>query len=292
MGKQPYFKFYPDDYIGGTMGFTIEQHGAYLLCLIYQHKNGHFSEQTADGITSGNFFLVKDKFSTDDAGLFYNQRMEYETARQIEYSESRAKNRANRKIAKICQSCDKHMLNICQSYVNHMSNICESYVKHMGHGHGHKNLIPNSNTEDNTSTGVVSKIPTAAEVCEAQSSGLSVTVAQFINAGPKQWAIQKNRVLRHFLAAKNRGATDDGLITSAASYASAIARSGRLCKDVCGWLDSDMWRDDWSLVESTPTGRGTSGVDMSVEPGSWRDRARKANEQARKERYAEREANQ
>ena len=41
MGAPPSFDFWPDRYIGSTLDFTIEHHGAYLLLLMHQWQRGH-----------------------------------------------------------------------------------------------------------------------------------------------------------------------------------------------------------------------------------------------------------
>lgn len=40
MSAPPAFQFYASDFVGGTMGFTAEQTGAYILLLCYQWMNG------------------------------------------------------------------------------------------------------------------------------------------------------------------------------------------------------------------------------------------------------------
>lgn len=47
MAKDPRFNFYPDNFEGGTDGFTLEQDGAYLRLLILQFRNGTFTEEQA-----------------------------------------------------------------------------------------------------------------------------------------------------------------------------------------------------------------------------------------------------
>lgn len=58
MAKDPRFNFYPDNYMGGTIGFTLEQHGAYLQLLILNSKLGKFTESQAldhlNSLTRGN----------------------------------------------------------------------------------------------------------------------------------------------------------------------------------------------------------------------------------------------
>ena len=43
MAKDPAFLFYPNDYIGGTMGMTFEEKGAYIELLMLQFNRGHMT---------------------------------------------------------------------------------------------------------------------------------------------------------------------------------------------------------------------------------------------------------
>ena len=93
MGKDPAFLIYPNDYLGGTMGFTIIQHGAYWLLLIFQFNNGHFSDNQASEIVGKeNFESIKHKFKHDEKNLYFNQRLENEITKRKLYTDSRRKN--------------------------------------------------------------------------------------------------------------------------------------------------------------------------------------------------------
>lgn len=43
MAKDPAFLFYPNDWLGGTMGMTFEEKGAYLELLMLQFNRGHMT---------------------------------------------------------------------------------------------------------------------------------------------------------------------------------------------------------------------------------------------------------
>jgi hypothetical protein len=86
--KDPAFLFYPNDYLGGTMGFSVEQHGLYILALIFQFNNGHFSEEQINGVLNNQFNIIKHKFKTDGK-LYWNERLDIEKKKRAEYCESR-----------------------------------------------------------------------------------------------------------------------------------------------------------------------------------------------------------
>jgi uncharacterized protein YdaU (DUF1376 family) len=94
--KDPAFLFYPNDYLGGTLGMTFEEKGAYIELLMVQFNRGHMSGhmigqilgQTMDKV----WMNIKAKFSIDENGLYYNERLELEQNKRKAYSESRKNN--------------------------------------------------------------------------------------------------------------------------------------------------------------------------------------------------------
>ena len=55
MAKDPAFLFYPNDYMGGTLGMTLEEKGAYMELLILQFNKGHFTIDQAKKLLNGSF---------------------------------------------------------------------------------------------------------------------------------------------------------------------------------------------------------------------------------------------
>jgi len=94
--KDPAFLFYPNDYIGGTMGMTFEQKGAYIELLMTQFNRGHMTIHMIKKILSESenniWDVIKSKFVLDEHGLYYNERLEIEQNKRKAYSESRRKN--------------------------------------------------------------------------------------------------------------------------------------------------------------------------------------------------------
>ena len=91
MSKDPAFLFYPNDYLGGTMGFSVDQHGLYILALIFQFNNGHFTEIQINAILNNRFSEIKHKFQTDGK-TFWNKRLDSEKEKRCKYVESRKNN--------------------------------------------------------------------------------------------------------------------------------------------------------------------------------------------------------
>lgn len=92
MAKDPAFLFYPNDYLGGTMGMTFEEKGAYMELLMLQFNRGHMTEHMI-GHTIGQLWKnIKDKFIQDEQGLWYNSRLDEEKSKRMAFTKSRRNN--------------------------------------------------------------------------------------------------------------------------------------------------------------------------------------------------------
>lgn len=92
MGKDPAFLFYPGDWLGGTMGMTFEEKGAYITLLMLQFNRGHMTEHMI-GQTIGQLWdSIKFKFIQDKDGLYYNERLDIEKDKRRKFVESRRNN--------------------------------------------------------------------------------------------------------------------------------------------------------------------------------------------------------
>ena len=90
MAKDPAFLFYPNDYLGGTMGFSLEMHGAYLLMLLYQFHNGPFPDEKAISMVGKIWEQIQFKFKKKTgSGLRYSSKMESVIEQRKNFSTSR-----------------------------------------------------------------------------------------------------------------------------------------------------------------------------------------------------------
>jgi len=94
--KDPAFLFYPNDYLGGTLGMTFEEKGAYIELLMVQFNRGHMSKHMIAQILGQNmdkiWSAIQSKFTLDNNGLYFNERLEQEQNKRKAYSESRRNN--------------------------------------------------------------------------------------------------------------------------------------------------------------------------------------------------------
>lgn len=126
MGKDPALLWYPNDWIGGTMGMTFEQKGAYFELLMAQFNRGHMTEDMIGQMVGQNWVTIKDKFIQDENGLWYNKRLEFEQQKRQRFVQSRYNNKSGKNQYSKNRSYD-------QSYVNevteHMENENENENK-------------------------------------------------------------------------------------------------------------------------------------------------------------------
>jgi uncharacterized protein YdaU (DUF1376 family) len=92
MSKDPAFLFYPNDYIGGTMGMTFEEKGAYMELLMLQFNRGHMTTHMIGQTVGQTWVKIQDKFIKDADGLWYNERLDLEKERRKTFTESRRNN--------------------------------------------------------------------------------------------------------------------------------------------------------------------------------------------------------
>jgi len=94
--KDPAFLFYPNDYIGGTMGMTFEEKGAYIELLMAQFNRGHMTTHMIGQVLGQKYGqiweTVQHKFIQDNDGRYYNVRLEEEQKKRKAYVSSRKNN--------------------------------------------------------------------------------------------------------------------------------------------------------------------------------------------------------
>jgi uncharacterized protein YdaU (DUF1376 family) len=139
MAKDPAFLWYPGDYLAGTTELNFEEKGAYVELLNKQFEHGGpMSIDKIKRILRDSFDRVwpalVDKFRTDEAGNFFNQRLEDERLKRKNFTESRRNNRK----PKISVTYVEDLKNTTESYV-------ETYVEHMENGN--RDINENTNTD-------------------------------------------------------------------------------------------------------------------------------------------------
>ena len=110
MSKDPAVLFYTSDFLTGTILMSDEQVGKYIRLLCVQHQKGRLSNDDMLKLCKTYDKDIFEKFTKDDDGLFFNERLEEEHLRRKAYSKSRSDNRKNKEdIKNISLTYDKHM---------------------------------------------------------------------------------------------------------------------------------------------------------------------------------------
>ncbi len=127
MAKDPAFLFYPNDWLGGTLGMTLEEKGAYLELIICQFNSGHMTSHMAGRMVGQLFGQIQDKFKKDENGLWYNERLDLEIEKRNSFINSRKNNLKGFNQHKKRAHMEGHM-------TSHMENENENIIKKGGVG--------------------------------------------------------------------------------------------------------------------------------------------------------------
>jgi hypothetical protein len=92
MAKDPAFLFYSQDFIVGVQTMPFEERGKYITILCQMHQQGRLDEETIRFIVGSISDKLRLKFKIDEKGLWYNERLELETTRRNNFTESRRLN--------------------------------------------------------------------------------------------------------------------------------------------------------------------------------------------------------
>jgi len=137
MGKDPAFLFYPNDYLGGTMGMTFEEKGAYMELLMMQFNRGHMTLHMI-GQTIGQLWgRIEGKFNVDEQGLYYNERLEKEIEKRRNYVDSRKNNKLG------INQYTKQNRSYDQSYDHE---VTSHMIGHMENRNRNRNIVDNIDT--------------------------------------------------------------------------------------------------------------------------------------------------
>lgn len=128
MSKDPAFLFYSADFLVGVSDLTMTERGQYITLLCLQHTKGHLSRKSIEIALGSVSEDVLAKFSIDENGCYYNERLETETLKRRKFVESRLNNLTK----SACTS--SHM-------ESHMGNHTESRMEN-------ENINDNDNNND------------------------------------------------------------------------------------------------------------------------------------------------
>jgi len=117
MAKDPAFLFYPNDWVGGTMGMTFEEKGAYMELLMMQFNRGHMTYHMMGQVVGQLLDKVLDKFTKDADGLYFNKRLEDEQNKRKSFVDSRLNNKSGKNQYKKKGSTAGHMTNHMSSHM-------------------------------------------------------------------------------------------------------------------------------------------------------------------------------
>jgi hypothetical protein len=123
MAKDPAFLFYTSDFLTGTYLMTDEQVGKYIRLLCLQHQQGHLTENHMVSVCKTYDEAIWSKFTKDENGMYFNERMETEIEKRQNFVDSRRLNGA--KGGRKPKEQQNHMQSICKPYGKATQNLGE-----------------------------------------------------------------------------------------------------------------------------------------------------------------------
>lgn len=92
MAKDPAFLFYSNDFLTGVSDLTMEERGQYITLLCLQHQKGPLSPKSISLALGKASVDVLSKFSQDDNGNYFNERLVEEIVKRQRFVDSRREN--------------------------------------------------------------------------------------------------------------------------------------------------------------------------------------------------------
>lgn len=94
--KKRAFTFFPVNWLSGTILLSHAEKGAYIDLLCIQHQQGHLSEDQIERAAGDLWPAIKDKFTQDENGLWYNKKLDEVVEDMEKYSDKMRENARKR----------------------------------------------------------------------------------------------------------------------------------------------------------------------------------------------------
>lgn len=109
MAKDPAFLFYSQDFFTGTAILSFEDKGKFIHIMCLMHQQGRMKEETIRFLVGSVSVTLKNKFTVDEDGFWYNKRLEKEILLRNNFTKSRRDNGS--KGGRPKKINDNHMVN-------------------------------------------------------------------------------------------------------------------------------------------------------------------------------------
>lgn len=231
--KDPAFLFYPADFMVGTRLFSFIQKGKYIELLCLQHQQGHLSKDDIDDFCGGHDPKIFAKFTKDDNGLYYNERLEKEMAKRASYTTSQSEKGTKGALSR----WHSHSTAIAQP----MSNQCPSENENIN-----RNINISFSNDRDANIGECSKSPQMTKKCTSNE----VLFDRFWEAYPKKKA--KVEARKRWDKLKVTDALAQTMLDAIAEQkksADWTREDGRFIPYPATWLNQGRWLDELSASE-------------------------------------------
>jgi uncharacterized protein YdaU (DUF1376 family) len=94
--KDPAFLFYSKDWLSGCQFMDMSERGVYITLICAQHQNGRLDPKRVGFLLGFGWDMVSDivksKFTQDEKGMIFNERLEEEIEKRAQYIEKQRNN--------------------------------------------------------------------------------------------------------------------------------------------------------------------------------------------------------
>lgn len=233
MAKDPAVLFYTSDFLVGVQGLTMQERGEYITLLCLQHLKGHLTEKEIK-LTVGTVSEdVLKKFTTDENGLYFNERMDNEIVKRENFSRSRSE---NGKKGGRPQKTTSFSVALAKKKLAENENI---------------NINDISILESNTSLGEEKR--GVGEKEEKNDAQFDVLFDRFWQSYPRK--VSKQEARRAFIKLKPTEAFTDMLIKAVMAqkkWDKGWQEDVRFIPHASTWLNQARWEDEQTKIPAKP----------------------------------------
>jgi len=231
MSKSPSFNFYSSDFLTGTVLFSYEQLGKYIKLLCLQHQQGHLSKEDMLLICGEEDSRIFGKFKVDNEGLYYNERLDIEINKKVNWVESR---RAN--------------LSKCKS-THHMGTHMNT---HMASHMEYEYEIENRKEEDLEKEEVQEGEERPSKRPKPPPPDFQADFDEFWEVYPQKKSKKQAMTAYANARKQHKTLTNADLLPAVRDYIADCERTGCPYAYASTWLNGERWNDAPSVVVSQP----------------------------------------
>ena len=277
MGKSPWVRFFPSDWLAGTRGMSAAETGVYitLVAMLYESQAPIRNDETRLSRLCGlpvasyrkivSALVEQDKITLSD-GMLWNRRVGVELQIRIEKTEAASKSAK----AKWSKNSNKSTNESCERNANAMRTQCYPEARVREEDNSSLRSLSHSSENDlfeQTDNGTGNQLAPIAKPA-AEPQGDHARFVEFWQTYPKRLGTNSRKeASAKFTRAVKSGTDPAEIIAGAARYAAHCDETGKTSTDkvqqATTWLNQANWETDYGRQQlnnrQQPSGRAIQG---------------------------------